>query len=112
MDESFSIIHFNSRSLNKNFQKIRDYLNQFKKFNVITVSVTWLDEEKTNSVEMEGYELFTSHRTNKTGGGVAIYVDKDLRCSKLMTNNIENILESITVEIHVENSKNIVITCI
>ena len=112
IDDSFSVIHFNSRSLNKNFQKIRDYLSNFKKFSVVTVSETWLDDEKNSNVEMEGYELYTSHRTNKIGGGVAIYVDKALKSSLLMKTNIENILESVTIEILVENAKNIIITCI
>jgi hypothetical protein len=111
---TFSIIHFNSRSLYKNFTKIKDYLCQFNKFNVIAVSETWLDNEKGHNVEMEGYELFTSNRTNKKGGGVALYVDTALRCTMLksMTINIDDILESLTIEITVEKSKNIIISCV
>ena len=46
----------------------------------IAVTETWLNEENDQNVELVGYELFTSHRTNRTGGGVALYVDTDLTC--------------------------------
>lgn len=81
MEGALSIIHFNSRGLYRNFSKIKDYLSNFNKFNVITVSETWLDNVKVHDVELEGYELFTINRINKKGGGVALYVDTALRCS-------------------------------
>ena len=116
MDDTFSLIHFNSRSLNKNLKSIKDYLGKFKKFNVVAASETWLDDEKirNGNAEMDGYELFTSNRTNTVGGGVAIYVDTAFKCSLVrnMTTNIDNLLECITVEISVENFKNIIITCV
>lgn len=46
-DKNISLIHFNSRSLQSNFEAIQDYLNQFKsQFNIIAISETWLNEEK------------------------------------------------------------------
>ena len=114
MDDNLSVMHFNSRSLNKNFTDIKDYLGLFKKINIVTVSETWLDNEKLQKVEMEGYELFTSNRTNRVGGGVATYVDTAFRCSlvKNMTTVIDNILECVTVEIFFENAKNVMITTV
>ena len=45
VENTISIIHFNSRSLNKNFQDIVDYLSEFKKpFSVIAMSETWIGE--------------------------------------------------------------------
>ncbi len=41
MEGALSIIHLNSRSLNKNVIHIKDYLHQFNTFNVIAVSETW-----------------------------------------------------------------------
>lgn len=114
MEGALSIIHFNSRSLYRNFSKIKDYLSNFDRFNVIAVSETWLDNVKVHDVELEGYELFTINRINKKGGGVALYVDTALRCSMVncMSNTIENILECLTIEIDVEKSKNITISCV
>ncbi|KAL7377214.1 hypothetical protein ABVT39_024048 [Epinephelus coioides] len=111
---SFSIIHFNSRSLHRNYSKIKDYLSKFKKFSVIATSETWLDNEKTHNVELDGYELFTTNRNSKKGGGVALYVDDALRCRlvKSMSNVVTDIMECLTIEISVEKFKNIVISCV
>ena len=115
MEGTFSIIHFNCRSLNKNFKNIKKYLDQFNKFSIIAFSETWMSNNKELKVEMDGYELFISNRNNnKTAGGVALYVSTDLRCRgvKSTTNNIENIMECLTIELNIEKSKNIVISCV
>ncbi len=114
MEGALTIIHLNSRSLYKNFIHIKDYLRQFNKFNVIAVSETWLDNEKIHEVEMEGYNLFTVNRVNKKGGVAALYVDTALRCNliKSMSVTIENLLECVTIEIDIERSKNIIISCV
>lgn len=74
---------------------------------VIAVSETWLEKD-------EGYELFTVDRTYSKSGGVAIYVDSALRCNMLssMSTTIEGIMECVTLEIHVADSKNIIISCV
>lgn len=111
---AFSIIHFNSRSLYKNFNSIKEYMLKFSKFNIIAVSETWLNEEKGYNVELEGYELYTMNRKNKKGGGVAIYVDSALtsKIIKNMTTTIDGIMECLTIEISDADTKNIVITCL
>lgn len=50
MENALSVIHFNSRSLYKNFSKIKEYLSKFNKFNIIAISETWLDEEKASDM--------------------------------------------------------------
>ena len=114
IEDGLSIIHFNSRSLYTKLQQIKDYLCKFKKIYVIAVSETWLDEEKVNDMKIEGYELFTTNRVGKTGGGVALYIDTELRCSvlKSMSKTIENIMECVTVEIKVDKTSNIIISCV
>ena len=89
VEGNFSLIHFNSRSLNKNLKDIKDYLTKFEKFNVIAASETWLDKGKVEDAEMEGYKLFTTNRTNTVGGGVAIYVDTSFKCSMVKKNVYE-----------------------
>ena len=82
-----------------------------KKFSVIAVSETCLNDQK---VELDGYEMYTAHRTSTTGGGVALYVDCDLRCSTVqrMTTVLDDIFECLTVEIVLDKTKNIVVSCI
>ena len=114
MENALSIIHFNSRSLYKNFSKTKEYLSKLQKFNIIAISETWLDGEKASDMGLDGYELFTMNRVNKKGGGVALYVDEALRCSQIesMSSTIDNVLECVTIEIYVEKANNIIISCI
>ncbi len=102
MENALSMIHFNSRSLYKNFSKIEEYLGKLYKFNIIAISEMWLNNEKVSDMGLEGYELFTMNRVNNKGGGVASYVDKALRCSQVecLSYTIENVLECLTIEIH------------
>ena len=113
--DQFSIIHFNSRSLYANFSNIKEYLQTFSQsFSIIAVSETWINTEKGMDFELEGYELRNIDRRNKGGGGVAIYVDKNLsyKVIKSMTTVIDNLLECITIEICEEKKKNIRVSCI
>ena len=115
MDGSISIIHFNSRSLNSNLSKIKHCLRQLdKKFTIIAITETWLSKETSNMVDIEGYEMFFLNRTQSKGGGVALCIDiscKSKYASK-MTFALDNIMECITVEIEMEKSKNILISCV
>ncbi len=113
--DNLSIIHFNSRSLYENFSHIREYLHQFSQpFNIIAISETWITADKGMDFEMEGYELRYMNRKNKGGGGVAIYVDRNLKFRVLsdMTAVVDNVLECISIEIIKEKSKNVIISCI
>lgn len=56
------------------------------------------------------------NRQNKGGGGVALYVHKDVKYERieLLTTAVDNVMECITIEISLENAKNktILISCI
>lgn len=112
---SFSLIHLNCRSLYSNFSSIYDYLNTLQnKFTVIAMSETWLTEEKGVEFHFEGYDFFYVNRTNRRGGGVALYVSSDLKCKTIesMTNATEDLMECLTIEIEMKKQRNIVVTCI
>lgn len=115
MDNTFSLIHFNSRSMYTNFNKIKDYLNKLnREFKLIAFSETWLKEGRGINFHLDGYELHYINRPNKIGGGVAFFVDRSLRC-RLVENMLlvkEDLMECITVEIELEKSKNIVVACV
>uniref|UniRef100_A0A8C6M4T9 Reverse transcriptase domain-containing protein n=1 Tax=Nothobranchius furzeri TaxID=105023 RepID=A0A8C6M4T9_NOTFU len=109
------MVHFNSRSLYANFQFIKAYIAQFNQpFDVIAISETWINTGKEEDFEMKGYELLHLDRTNKKGGGVALYVDKNLRFEKMsrMTRVVDGVMECITVEINMNKQKNIIVSCI
>lgn len=45
-----------------------------KKFKVIGITETWLNDDNANGYELEGYKYAGVNRSNKKGGGVGIYV--------------------------------------
>lgn len=114
-DNCLSIIHFNSRSMYKNFDSIKEYLQKFRsQFSIITISETWFNQGKGIDFVLDGYELSYRNRENKAGGGVAIYVNKNIKYKIVvkMTDAIEGLLECISIEINCEKKKNIIITCL
>ena len=80
-DSDIGIIHFNSRSLNKNIDSITDYLETLNyKFPILAFSETWLKDNKTSHAltNIPGYNLVNDNRQGKKGGGVALYVSTKL----------------------------------
>ena len=80
--ENFSIIHL-IRSLQRNIDKLKEFLNDIKgKFSVIVLSETWIDDDKAdlNSLfHIPNYSFIHEKRkTNHKGGRLRIYVHKTL----------------------------------
>ena len=47
LQNSFSILHINIRSLHKNFEKLREYLSAVKRdFSVVVLTETWCNDDK------------------------------------------------------------------
>ena len=79
-----SIIHFNSRSMYRNFNSIKEYLQQFTQpFSIIAITETWFNIDKGIDFCLDDYELSYINRERKTGGGVALYIHKSIKCMVL-----------------------------
>ena len=107
----FSVLHLNIRSIKKNFENFKMFLNSINfTFSIICFSETWLDE--TNSTENSLYELpnyMSKHqvRSDRRGGRVSIYIHKtfDFKVwSDLSINNKD--IDSISVEISSNKKRN------
>ncbi|XP_061139602.1 uncharacterized protein LOC133157239 [Syngnathus typhle] len=83
-------------------------------FTVIAISETWLKEDQSENIDIEGYESYTLNRKVKRCGGVALFVDKNYKGKivRSMSQAIDNIMECITIEIEMESSKNILVSCV
>ena len=115
LHNTFSLIHFNCRSLYKSFTPINDFLNTLKgEIKIIALSETWIDAERGCDFHIDGYELYHTNRSNKKSGGVALFVDNTLKCKSVdfMTMAIDELMECVTVEIEMEKRSNIIVTCI
>lgn len=105
---TFSVIHFNSRSLYANFDHIKSYLKQFTKpFSVILITETWIHNDGEMDFSIEGYEFISQNRRNKHGGGVAMFVDLNYGYKMIenMTMVLDDILECLTIEIEGQKRK-------
>ena len=103
-----SCIHFNARSLNKNFQKIKDYILELSL--QIDIIAIWMELNLDDfNIDNDAYHIT---RGNRRGGGVVIYTANELSCKMVETKSfaVESILECVTVELAKENPKKVVVS--
>ena len=107
----FSILHFNSRSLNKNSDAIDQFISQLNlKFSIYGFSETWIHDNKMLLINRDGYTFYHNDRRGRKGGGVALLVN-DL-CDAKVRDDIylpETLCEYLFIEIILDNSKNIIV---
>ena len=117
-ENMFSIFHLNIRSVNKNFENLKNLLQEIKHdFKVIILSESWLKDENANQnslYQIPNYiPIHQIRKGSSKGGGVSIYIHKTLnyklRCDKSICNPD---IEALTIEIIEENKKNLIITVI
>ena len=84
------------------------------KFDVIALSETRLKDNDNTMFEMEGYNNCTCSRTDKSGGGIALYINDSLLHRYLPDKSryISICAEIVSVEITLRNGKKVIICCI
>lgn len=110
-DGKFSILHINSRSLNKNHNSISEYIHTLNHvFSIICFSESWLNLQ-TAPPPINGYSIVHSDRKHKRGGGVAIYISDDLNYStrKDLDLPLNTDYESLFIEIDSEHQKSTIV---
>jgi len=99
---NLNLLHINCRSMNKNFDKLQNLLDTMKaKFTIIAVTETWLSKTTDELYNLEGYNFTNISRTDKKGGGVALYIDTSLsftvvRNLTFIRDNLECLCVTIT----------------
>jgi len=115
-DSDFNVIHLNSRSLQKNYNKVvSNLLATSTNFSIIGVSETWTDPKDDNDIlyKINGYNSIFQSRIfapGHEGGGVALYIKSDLQFKirhDLMSMN-PSVYESLFCEIF-NKSKNVIV---
>ena len=101
----------NVRSLTGNYEVLKDAIIHMGYPEVICLQETWKVRDFLK-LEIEGYRgPFISQRMNRNGGGVGIYVAKDIRFNIKKTLFEEGILETIGIDIELKGSKLKIINC-
>ena len=109
-DNIFSMTHLNIKSLTNKLDSLKQLLNWlYLPYQIITE--TWLNDTNDDIFKLDSYDFFKVNRTSRNGGGVGIYISKNMnfKLRRDLNINDENIMESVCVEIITPNKKNIVI---
>ena len=115
--ETFSILHLNIRSMNKNFEAFREFYESLDiNFSIICFSETWANDsnfDKNSLFQIEGYNPIHQIRKNRKGGGIAIFVRNSLlyKIRDDLSINCDDI-ESLSIEIVNDHTKNIIINVV
>ena len=109
------MVHLNISSLQLHIDELRTLLQILDHpFNVIAITETGLTNQETLiDVSITGYDFY--HTITKTQkGGAAIYIKDSYECNVInsYTTSIENVCESIFIEIKNKKKKNLVVGCI
>ena len=76
---------------------------------------TWLKDNDTNSsYSIDGYISFQCSIFNKTGGGVALYINETLQPNYLPNNSkcFDNGVEIVAVEVTLASGKKVLVSCV
>ena len=116
-DFSFSDLHLNIRSLNKNFESLKNLLVEINFcLKVICITESWYsdDPHTKNSYQLTNYVVIHQGKKNgKTGGGTTIFIHMELIYNirhDLSLNDEDS--EALCLEIINQKSKNIFINTI
>ena len=111
---SFSVFHINTWSMNKNFEKLREYLSDVKG-NALTDTGCNDDKVDKNSLwQLPNYTAIHQIRNiGQKGGGIGLYIHNSLHYKIPKNENINNNdIECLNIENVSKASKNIIISCI
>ena len=80
----FNIIHINIRSLHKNFDALKAFLNCLPKPpDIIAITETWLQEHTKHLYSLEGYDSHHLVRTEREHGGISIFTNNMIKTEVL-----------------------------
>ena len=115
VNQKVSILHVNARSLRHNFDDLLMMISTLDfKFTAIAITETWFNScTPLELFNIPGYKFNYSNRTDKIGGGVALYVDENVNYivrSDLKLSSAES--ESLFIEIREIKRKPVTIGCV
>ena len=106
-----NILPFNIRSLNKNLDYFKTFLDQLSfEFSVIGLCETWLVDGIYPLHLLNNYSYTGNSRVGKSGGGVGIYTSNIFQTKVLEElNHMSSVAETVFIELILPEKKNIII---
>ena len=106
-----SLLNVNIRSINKNFEKLKECLNILDhEFTIIGISETHLKDKPLEYLHFPGYSIEYTNRKNREKGGVCMYIKDKVKYKLREDLNAANSnYESCFIEIKNNKHKNIIV---
>lgn len=100
------LLHINSRSISKNFDSVESLLQSLTNFSfsVIGISETWLHTNSPDMFSIPDYDMLHTDRKEGRGGGVALYVQKNIDYRLRKDIHVEGV-EDIFIELKNDTGK-------
>ena len=77
-------MHLNSRSLPKNIDNIKAFLNSLiAPPDVLAITETWLSETNKELFQLSGYQSYHLVRTIRPQGGVSVYISNNIQSTQI-----------------------------
>ena len=99
--KSLSICHVNIRSLQCNFYALKNYFAGLEfEFTLLGVTETWINDMNCDYFSMPAYHFIENHRSDRSGGGVGIFLRRN--CDFCIRDDLvvfNNLFESVFIEI-------------
>ena len=106
-----SILYTNCRSLNTwKLAELQSYAEIYKP-GLICLTETWLDDNKQEIIQIDGYENHFANRSKRIGGGVAILSSTHLGASIISTHKTRT-LSAAWILISYKQCKPLIVCCI
>ena len=80
-DKNFSVLYLNVRSLNKNFESLKELLiTIYFEFKVICLTERWCTDDQRNETlfNLENYTSINQVRKHGRGGGISVFIHNSL----------------------------------
>ena len=98
-----NVLHINIRSFSRNFDEFSVLMSRFS-FNVdvLVLSETWFSFETT--CDIPGYTAFHTHREDKRGGGISVYIDERFGAATISAVSfLGNTFECCSARLHMQD---------
>jgi len=111
---AINFIHINCRSIKKNFREFVSLIELLSKpLSVIAVTETWLNSQNENTYSIPGYKFTSLSRTEKTGGGVGIFINTHFSfVLRPDLNRMTSYIECLFIEITQPGKASLLVGCV
>ena len=105
-------LHLNIRSFHKNENNLKGLLDdlhfKYRDVDIIMLCETFFNDNNVSLCEIEGYHSKHLYRSNRTGGGVSIYVRDCIKFNKIVLSLMTDCTECLMIEVEINKKVHLI----